>query len=426
MVFNGRTGSLRFTQDLSSELKLVAHAMRQQLVTDDRIAFPFGCSAEANYDRYCSDGSLDLYDFRSNGERRTSDAADLSLQGRASWAGLVHRFNAGLLSTRYQARLGAQAYNYAGTGRIDGRSVVPAAPDASDPNTNRSERSTELHLQDAVELGGPWQLWVGLRHSRLQRDSVRTDGSRPTAYDQSFTTPWLALAWAVGAADLAYASWGQGVETEVVPNKPATYSNAGQPLPALKSHQSELGFKHRAQALDWTLAAFDIARPASNDVGGARVIDGSAHHTGLEAEAEWRAGAWSLRGSALWLHARREGSADSSLNGKRPTNVPAQSIKLQAAYNVASVPGLAVLGFVSHEGQREVLPDNSIATPGWTRLDIAARLTQKLSGQTLVWRVGVDNLTNQRAWKEAPYQYEHAYLYPLAPRTLSASARLSF
>jgi len=72
------------------------------------------------------------------------------------------------------------------------------------------------------------------------------------------------------------------------------------------------------------------------------------------------------------------------------------------------------------------LPDNSIATPGWTRLDLAARLTRQVSGTTVVWRVGIDNAMNRRAWKEAPYQYDHAYLYPLAPRTLGASVRISF
>jgi iron complex outermembrane receptor protein len=34
-----------------------------------------------------------------------------------------------------------------------------------------------------------------------------------------------------------------------------------------------------------------------------------------------------------------------------------------------------------------------------------------------VWRAGVDNVADTRAWKEAPYQFGHAYLYPLAPRT---------
>lgn len=431
VVMAGKTGSLRYTQALGSDAQLVAHAMRQRLDSDDRIAFPFGCSASNDYSRYCSDGSFDLYDFRSNGERRTSDALDVSVNGRTTLAGMAHRYNAGVLVTRYQARFNRQAYNWVGVGTIDGLSVVPADPTLTDENTNRDERSTELHLQDSFTLTPQWSLWLGLRHSRLQRESVRTDGSRGTHYTQSFTTPWLAASHAFNPQDMAYLSWGQGIESEVAPNR-ALYTNAGESLPALKSRQVEAGFKHSDSTLDWRVAAFDIRRPAWRDIGNCdvnasctRSEDGEAHHQGLEAEADWRLGAWNLRGSAMALHARRQGSADASLNGQRPTNVPARSLKLQSAYNVAAVPGLALLGFVTYEGERMVLPDNSIATPGWTRLDLGARYTHKLGAQTLVWRAGIDNLADRRAWKEAPFQYDHAYLYPMAPRTLHASVQIN-
>jgi len=431
VVMAGKTGSLRYTQALGSDAQLVAHAMRQRLDSDDRIAFPFGCSASNDYSRYCSDGSFDLYDFRSNGERRTSDALDVSVNGRTTLAGMAHRYNAGVLVTRYQARFNRQAYNWVGVGTIDGLSVVPADPTLTDENTNRDERSTELHLQDSVTLTPQWSLWLGLRHSRLHRESVRTDGSRGTRYTQGFTTPWLAASHAFNPQDMAYLSWGQGIESEVAPNR-ALYTNAGESLPALKSRQVEAGFKHSDSTLDWRVAAFDIRRPAWRDIGNCdvnasctRSEDGEAHHQGLEAEADWRLGAWNLRGSAMALHARRQGSADASLNGQRPTNVPARSLKLQSAYNVAAVPGLALLGFVTYEGERMVLPDNSIATPGWTRLDLGARYTHKLGAQTLVWRAGIDNLADRRAWKEAPFQYDHAYLYPMAPRTLHASVQIN-
>ena len=60
------------------------------------------------------------WDFRSEGERRTSDALDVSLLGRASLAGLAHRFNVGGLATRYQARFNAQTFNLIEQpGRID-------------------------------------------------------------------------------------------------------------------------------------------------------------------------------------------------------------------------------------------------------------------------------------------------------------------
>jgi iron complex outermembrane receptor protein len=441
VVMAGRTGSLRVTHTLTDNearhVDLVVHGMRQRLDSDDRIAFPFGCSAEDAFDRYCSDGSFDYYDFRSDGERRTSDALDVALKGRATLGASTHHFNAGVLVTRHAARFGRQAFNFAGSGTIDGRSVVPSEPELTDENTNRDERSTELHLQDQWAFSERWSLWAGLRHSRLERESVRTDGSRATRYTQSFTTPWLALSHELSQQTLIYASAGQGIESDVAPNR-ARYVNAGEALPALKSRQVELGLKHAGDTLDWRIAAFDTRRPVAADFHAddnapsfddcadddpcVRRSDGIARHRGIEAEAEWRSGDLSLRGSALWLRARRSGSDNEAINGLQPTNVPARSVKLQAAYNIAAVPGLAVVGFVTHEGRRMVLPDNSIATPGWTRIDVGARWTQRLAdGQSLVWRLGVDNLADRRAWQEAPYQFGHAYLYPLAPRTLHAS-----
>ena len=433
VIFNGRTASLRYTHALSQSVDVVAHGMSQQLRTDDRVAFPFGCGDENDYTRYCSNGSFDLYDFRSEGERRNSQALDLAVSGRAALAGMAHRFNVGVLSTRFISRFGRQAYNYAGIGTIDGLSRVAPEPSLTDENTNREERSTELHLQDMVVVAESTRVWIGLRNTRLQRDSVRTNGSRGTAYSQSFTTPWLALSQALGAGSMAYASWGQGVESEVAPNR-ARYVNAGQALPALKSRQLEAGYKQTRRTFDWRVAAFDIARPEWRDVGSCDVAgscvkraDGDSRHTGLEADAEWRSGPLSLRGSAMVLRARRDGSSAGNLNGKRPTNVPAASWKLQGAYNLVAVPGLALLGFVTHEGERMVLPDNSVATPGWTRIDLAVRYSQGLgTSSTAVWRVGIDNLANQRAWKESPFQYGHAYLYPSAARALSASMAVNF
>jgi iron complex outermembrane receptor protein len=68
-----------------------------------------------------------------------------------------------------------------------------------------------------------------------------------------------------------------------------------------------------------------------------------------------------------------------------------------------------------------VVPDNRVFTEGWTRVDLGLRYAHAAGGLAWVWRAGLDNATNARAWKESPYQFGHAYLYPLAPRTWRAA-----
>ncbi len=425
VVFDNTHASLRVQQKLAGEWRAQAHLGIQRLRTDDRNAFGFGCSAENNYASYCSDGSFDLYDYRSENEHRDTTSLDVSASGPVQLAGMRHDLTVGGLTSQFKSRFQRQAYNWAGIGNIDGSAVTAAAPDLTDENTNRDERSNELYLRDRVALGADTSAWLGLRHTRLHRESVRTDGSRATDYSQAVTTPWLAVSHAITSDWLAYASWGQGVESEVTPNRPR-YVNAGQALPALKSRQTEIGLKTGSQRVEGSLTAFDIRRPLWRDIGSCDVdlscehrADGYARHRGVEASADLKWSGGGLFASATKLRARREGSSDVSLNGLVPPNVPQTTLKAQLRQDL--LPGLqAQLGLL-HEGGRFATPDNSVPVPAWTVADVGLRYLQGVGNQTWIWRAGIDNLTNRRAWREAPWQFEHSYLYPLAPRTFRTS-----
>lgn len=429
VVFDGTTGSLRYTQQLADGWRAVAQAMTQRLRTDDRIAFPYGCSAENNYSSYCSDGSFDLYDFRSNGEHRRTDAGALRVEGHLITGDVAHQISAGVLVSRFIERLGPQIYNFAGVGTLDGNTMVPAAPTPEITNTDRTERSTEWQLFDQMHAGRAG-LWLGLRHTTLDRRSVQTDGTQATAYAQGFTTPWLAGTWQLNPADMVYASWGQGVESDVAPNLPI-YTNAGQPLPALKSRQTEIGVKHQGPTLSWSLAWFDIARPLAVDLGSCDValscthqVDGTDHHQGAQAAIGLTQGPWSLHASTMWLQARREHSQDPGQNGLAPTNVPEHTARVLIDYRVPSVPGLALQTRITFEGPRQVLADNSLTAPSWTRTGLAARYAWHADGRDWLLRAGIDNLFDRRAWQETPTQYGHVYLYPMAPRTFRAGIQV--
>jgi iron complex outermembrane receptor protein len=422
-VFKALTGTVRFSQALNADWRWTAQIGQQRLKSDDRLAYAFGCSAEGNYDRYCSDGTFDVYDFRSDNERRTQTAGSLNLKGNVTTGSVKHELGFGLLQSRVRNRFDNQAYNYAGTGNIWGTAVVPASPDATTPQTNRDERSTELSVQDAIRWNDRFTTWLGVRHTRLDRSSIGNDGSSPTGYKQNVTTPWIAASYAIQPGLLAYASWGKGVESQVVPNRVSQYSNTGQALPALTSRQWELGLKGGSEAFNWQVAWFDISRPMTNiDLCGAYCEvrnDGRAVHRGLEAGAQWVQGPWRIGGSVAVIDAKRRGStANPALNGQSPTNVPKEVLRAQAAYRVASVPGLEIAGQLSYEGRRNVLPDGSITLPSWTRVDAVLRYDTKLRGVNTSWTLAVDNLFDRRYWKESPYQFSHVYLFPGAPRTL--------
>ncbi len=434
VVMDANTASLRVTHHLSADWRLSAHAATQQLKTDDRMAYPFGCSAENNWAAFCSDGTFDLYDFRSEGEKRRTDALELAAHGAFQTGTLRHSASAGVLQSRVKNRFQRQAYNWTGIGTIDGNAITPEDPALTDENTHRDERSTELFLRDAVQLTDNLTAWFGVRHTRLHRESIRTDGSRPTDYAQDFVTPALALSYQFAPRQLVYASWGRGVESEVVANRPR-FANAGEGLSG-KSEQAEIGIKVAGDSAQWAVAFFDIERPHWGNAGACdddltpgsctRLADGTARHRGLEANAGWRTGAWAFQTGVQVLQARRHGAGNAGINGKNPINVPARTVKLQARYDVPAWQGLSLQANALGVSHRAVTDDNSLRIPGYGVADVSARYHHRIGQTDATWRAGIDNLFDKRAWRESPFQFEHVYLYPLAGRAMRVSLELDF
>lgn len=443
VVFQNFSGSLRYTQAVNSDWSWQAQLGTQRLKTNDRLAYPYGCFdpvANAYLYSYCPNGDFDLYDYRSDNERRQTTAAQWRINGKLSTGAVQHQVSAGVVTSRFTDRGQPQADNNApvGTGNIF--TLPPFAPlaDYTDPYTLRTERSTEFFATDVIRWNTQLQTWLGLRHTRLNRASVRTDGTRATDYAQNVTTPWLAATWQFNPIHMAYASWGQGVESEVAPGR-ARYTNQGEPLPALKSRQWELGLKSDNGTQRWNATVFNTVRPASGDLllGGAsacqadasctRVIDGHARHQGLELGGGRTSGAWTYHASATWIHAERQNSViDPTLNGQRPTNVPNWVLRANVSHALAAVPGLHLGAHLSHEGHRAVLPDGSLQLPAWTRVDASLRYETRLNGHPASWTLSVDNLLDRRYFKESPYQYGHVYLFPGTPRTFRLALQTNF
>jgi len=437
VVLQGTTGSLRLTQELGGGWKAVGSYGEQRLRSDDSAAFPYGCSNGDGYlaDRYCADGSFDLYDYRSLGEVRVTRALDVNVSGEVRTAGIRHELTTGLTRSLSRVDVPTSNYDYVGAGSVYSDVDNPAtnlAPTSA--QNDKQSRNTELYLRDSLRLSEAWRAWLGLRHTQLSRTQSLSDGSQPAARSsQSFTTPWVAVGYEWAPRQQVYASWGEGVE--VLPARFSgpytTYTNNGEILPAAKSRQWEVGVKGQLAQTDWSVNWFHVVRPEAasithDDDSKTYQRDGDSRHQGLEAQLATRIGAWGLNASAMVLDAERRHSANSAVNGKAPANVPDYSVKLGNSYRVAALPGLTLLGDVVHEGPRTADVANGVRIPAWTRLDAGLSLAQRLGANAVTWRLGITNLLDTKAWRESPNQFDHIYLIPLAGRTVTASAIWSF
>jgi iron complex outermembrane recepter protein len=434
--FVANTGSVRLQQALANGWTWKTQYGAQRLRTDDRLAFAYGCSDGQTYysDRFCPNGNFDLYDFRSDNERRLSDALLTELSGQLRVGDFTHDLQLSLLRQRQLDRMPPlQAYNYAGWGNIDGTGDTFADPTPSYANTNRSEYATEWSIKNRIRWGTASSIWAGVRHTRYDRSSQRNDSPETSAVHNRghITTPWLAVSTRWHDADW-YASHGHGAEVFVAPNSPI-YSNAGQQLGVARSRQSELGVRAVSGAWQWQAALFHIERPLAidhaSDTDLQRAIDGRQVHTGLEGSLQWKQGVWSAGVSVQWLRARLQGlSLDPSLNGMRPLNVPAHTMRAFVEQRLTSIPGARWTVRMSHEGRRAVTQDGSLELPSWTTLDAALHWDKSAAqgGGLATWSLGIDNISDKRYWRESPKMFGHHYLYPGAPRTWRLGMSTSF
>jgi iron complex outermembrane receptor protein len=408
----------------------------QRTVTDDRLAFPDGYNRGLIpyvYDSGLSaNGDVDMNDYRNEGEVRGAWAWDARLQGPVSALGLAHRLTLGLAGRSVSTELPAQqTWQWVGTSNIYQPTPAPANATPNYFNTNTRERALDVYTSMVTELTSTVQSVLGLRSSQLQRSSVMNDGTNAVTLAQTVNTPWAALSWNVRPTTTLYASWGQGIEAEVVANTPfVTYTNAGEVLPVAISTQRELGLKWQAQPrLQLSAALFQIDKPSSVALSGTRVAGAKvARHNGIELAANGQlTPQWALQASLALIDARYITSADAALLDQRVVNVPQRKLSLFSDYKLAALPGASVNGLFSFESGKPATSDSQTVLPDAWQLDLGASLLQNQGQRSLQWRIGLDNVTDRRYWREAPTtSWGGTYLFASTPRTLKASLTVGF
>ena len=433
---HGVVGTARYEQPLSSAWRVGLRALAQRTMTNDRIAFPDGCSTQPPayvYPGLCNNYDVDIYDYRSNDEVRTTRSSEAYAIARFEAASVAQRVQFGVRATRYAERLpDKQAYNIAGTTNVFAPVDLDPQPALTVLNTNRDLSLDEIYLYDALKFGPLWSAVVGARYVRVKNSSALTDGSGSAAFSRNLVTPWAAIGWQPWAGGFLYVSMGTGIEAEVVPNRPQ-FINPGEVLPVGRSRQIEVGYK---QALpgesDLTVALFQIRKPFADNVVVPdpqnpppatlllRVANGRiVQHRGVELGlTRFVARFLTIDLQATYLDASVDQSLDPTLIGKRVTNVPRVAASLGTTLRSSQAVDLQWRNRAGYAGTKAVTPDNSVVLPATWQWDTALVWSPATAKPHLQLRMGVDNVTDRRYWREAPTQpWGATYLFPAQPRT---------
>ena len=431
-------GTVRYEQPISAAWRVGLRGLAQRILTNDRIAFPDGCSTGPTYvyPGLCGNYDVDIYDYRSNDEVRTTRSSEAYAIVRFGIGAVEQRLQFGARATRYAERLPpAQAYNFVGTTNVFAPIDLPADPTLSVINTNRDLSLDELYVYDALKFGPVWSAWLGARYVRLKNSSALTDGTESVEFARNLVTPWAGLGWQPWGGAFFYVSAGSGIEAEVVPNRPADFQNAGQVLPVGRSNQVELGYKQAlGEQSDVSVALFQIRKPyAENEVQPAgppvRVANGRlAQHRGVEfGLTRYFARLLAVDLKATYLDAKIDQSIDPTLVGKRVTNVPKLAASLGTILRPSEAVDLQWRNAIFYTGTKAVTADNSVVLPASWQWDTALVWSPAFATPRMQLRAGVDNVTDRRYWREAPTQpWGATYLFPAQPRTYRVGMSLQW
>lgn len=202
--------------------------------------------------------------------------------------------------------------------------------------------------------------------------------------------------------------------------------NYGGKTDIIHAKQNEIGVKADYQRVGGTLALFEIKRPqgvVNSD--NYFVLDGEQRNRGIELNVfgEPVLGL-RLNGSATWLDAKQTKTTNGTNDGKRAVGVPSYIMALGAEYDIQPVEGLTATALINHSGDQYANAANTKNMNGYTTLDLGVRYSMKVNENDMVWRVGVDNVTNKKYW--ASVDKGGTYLYQGDPRTLKVSMTYDF
>ncbi|MEE1922609.1 TonB-dependent siderophore receptor [Pseudomonas sp. 148P] len=269
------------------------------------------------------------------------------------------------------------------------------------------------------------QLTLGVRRQEVVTDtfSLTTGARNKPNYDTHATTPAGAILFKLTDDLSLYANYIEGLSKGA--RAPVTSNNPDDVFPPYKSKQKEVGLKLDLGTFSHTLSLYEIKRPSSYTDSATNIFSfgGEQRNRGVEWSffgsplPDWR-----LMGGIAYADPEITKAAVAANEGKKATAYPKLQGKLGVEWDTPLVDGLTLTGNATSVSKQYINADNSLSIPGYTIFDVGARYSTKIASKPVVFRAGIENLTDKDYWG-VPLL---ASLGLGAPRTYLLSASVDF
>lgn len=356
----------------------------------------------------------------------------LGLRGQFETGFVKHRVNLGYSGVYRKARSG-----WTMSGAFDTNIYNPvfiadpptlySGGDMDHPAVTARTRSTGVSLSDTLSaLDDKLLLTLGARRQQVMVRNYSPAGveDRNAAFDAMKVTPVYGLVVKPWQSVSLYANHVESLQPGTTAPREAV--NSGQVSGIVTSKQNEVGVKLDYGRIGGSLALFEIKQPVG--------MVGDNGYYGLYGEQRNRGVELSLfgepvygvrvMGSAMFIDPELTKTKDGANNGNDAIGTPRWQWRLGGEWDIPGVENLTATGTLYRSGGQYANVDNSVKLDGWTRLDLGMRYSMKVNEQKIVWRAGVENVTNEKYW--ASVDNSGTYITQGEPRTVKVSMSVDF
>lgn len=426
----------QFNQDWTGRLS----AAHSKVVIEDNSSFAWGCSYSAvckfdgNGGSFDKNGNYDIYDFRIPDDRYQSNQFKAGLEGNFATGQIQHQLQIELSHTEKKRDLAAGINQWIGTGNIYRDETQAAPATGEEPQTSAAMSfkggQSAVMLMDQMQWNQQWSTVLGGKWIRLDENTYDATGAQSRKTDLNKFLPQLAIMFNPWERTHFYASYSKGLVDGAT--APWYTENASQTLAPMNSRQFEIGMKQQIQDVLLTAALFDLKQDNQStqqlaDKKSYFIQEGQQQNYGLELGLSGKiTDALKINTTMAFTQARLTDIGNEQFKGHQLQNIPKFRFSSFAAYDIAAIEGLSVLGGLRYNSSKFANKAGTAKVSGYSVVDLGAAYQFMLSGHDTALRFNVDNVFNKKYWRDVGGYIGDDYMFLGAPRTAKLALDIRF